>query len=37
MPESPSLSVVVATDVYRTIEPVVRALRAQTVHAETLA
>ena len=34
MPESPSLSVILATDVYETIEPVVRALRAQTVHAE---
>ena len=34
MPESPALSVVLATDVYETIEPVVRALRAQTVHAE---
>jgi hypothetical protein len=34
MHESPALSVVLATDVYETIEPVVRALRAQTVHAE---
>ena len=34
MPESPALSVVLATDVYETIEPVIKALRAQTVHAE---
>lgn len=34
MPESPELSVVLPTDVYETIEPVVRALRAQTVHAK---
>ena len=34
MPESPALSVVLATDVYETIDPVVRALRAQTAHAE---
>jgi hypothetical protein len=34
MPETPAFSVVLATDVYETIEPVVRALRAQTVHSE---
>jgi hypothetical protein len=34
MPESPALSVVLATDVYETIQPVIQALRAQTVHAE---